>query len=203
MIKRVMALACVQAMLLLGIVFPLKASSAQPDPLSIKVLYGPAETGKCGGAEFIVKWDISLPKNGWIIQHVKFVYDTRDSDGNPLDDTNTKASEFWEAWRVKGGKVYRGDSDLPHELDRFRLPPNSAMTRGLRAILGNVKFVEGYKLDTAVWTRRHPVAPGLPVTFQEPKGWPTIPGKSHELRVEWNCCEEPNTMKVNSEPKSS
>jgi RHS repeat-associated protein len=166
--------------------------------LRIKVTQAPKKLTECGSWEYKVQWEWHPPllPDGWIIQSVVWSADIKDCSGNPVKSKNLTGvadalPKFWEAWQVRGGKVYVGGSAMPHSADTFRTIDEGDCRKGTISITGKVGFAANYNLTKPPWGSLA-VAGSLPTIK-------TDPGVSldldHKLEVTFNCCPDKTSAK--------
>ncbi|MBW2740577.1 MAG: hypothetical protein JRE64_17430 [Deltaproteobacteria bacterium] len=99
--------------------------------------------------------------------------------------------EFYEAWEVKGGKIYVGwaNGTPEHRSDTFsgNIDYGSG-SRGKGKASGKVCFLKGYNKTTESGWGPHKFAGSLPTRSTAPKGWSAATKLDHWLSTEWECC---------------
>ncbi len=170
------------------------------------------DSGTCGYAFSQVRWWFAEGTgSGFILQHVKRQNSVTDCAGAPVKSLND-TEEFTEAWEVKDGTVYKGDSNrrgIPYPPDdptdtfstldedvRFvggkKIPLGGR--KGTLKVIGKVKYIPGYQLQYPpwdVWTPgTDPAVPSgvLPFVRGTPAGWSDAGAMDHILQVDFNCC---------------
>ena len=140
----------------------------------------------CGGYEYAVQWGLdnaTASTDGFIVQKLQFNL-VRDICAG---GTNNFAKTYWEAWQVKGGKIFIGTSTSPHHADTFRVGATPDQ-KGVNLEEGNAKFIEGYTEPLSWGTV--PEAGSLPATETEPAGWSDAGTKYRSVQVDFDCCEQ-------------
>jgi RHS repeat-associated protein len=159
----------------------------------IQRLVPPLNTSNCGGAvsevHFLMSWISSIDKvpDGWIIQHIKFEAYVEDCKGRRVRPSNPDGLEYWEAWKVKNGVVYVGDTSTLHVSDRFQTADEGTGYKGSIQISGRVTFLQGYKLTYPPWKTGSFTGISLPTVTRFP-GWNDSGADDHILTVKFNCC---------------
>jgi hypothetical protein len=172
-----------------------------------------------GGGSFEVRWTISsnVPSariNGFIIQHVKILGEAYDAKGAQVPLVAPKLN-LWEAWEVVNGEVH---ANLPkynkltgpqqalvfnEDTDQFKMPIETAGTKGHVLVSGEVVFIPYYAMDPAdKWSRTaFPETGGLPATATKPKGWDEASknARLHTLFIAWDDIT-PQTTRVFTNP---
>jgi len=170
--------------------------------MSITVLKPPQKTGDCGGVLSQVRWVVppSSP-DGTIVQHLRAGYDKLENCNGTKHNSIFHPDdpfEFYEAWQVKGSKIYVGwaNGTPEHRSDTFSgLIDYGKGTTGKGKATGKVAFLKGYNKTTESGWGPHKFAGSLPTRSTPPKGWGGIPKLDHWLSTEWNCCPSNDTSK--------
>jgi hypothetical protein len=170
--------------------------------LKIRVVTAPRRTGACGRAESQVRWVLDAGDTGWVIQRIDFNHDVQKCDGTADAELNgardcakRDTPRYWEAWRVAAGKVFVGNTAIPHGSDTYRLTEHASRKRR-HSITGKVQFLPGYNLTIGTgdddWQEGDiPAAQLLPTRRTQPTGWSADAARNHNLAVEWDCCATP------------
>lgn len=191
------------------------APAAPAAALTIKVLKPPETTSDCGGVLSQVRWEVpSTSPDGTIVQHLQAGYDKLNKcDGtkhNSIFHPNDPF-EFYEAWEVKGGKIFIGwaaDGGGEHRSDTFSgLVDYGSGTTGKGKATGKVAFLPGYTKTTESGWGPHRFAGTLPTRSTPPAGWSGATKLDHWLSTEWDCCPTDDSSKwtktkVDGAPKS-
>lgn len=155
-------------------------------------------TSQCGGFEHKVRWGVPAAANqtrGWVVQKVDIQCDVKDCNNrsvtpHPID--NPANYPFWEAWEfTRGGNVWVGPASAgtKHSGDTFSGSDYGAGTKGRISLIGEVKGIVGYTLPSGMTVRNTFPAWSLPYTRTQPTQFgSTLPGASHVVTSQWNCC---------------
>ncbi len=172
--------------------------STQPAPaLKITVKTPPRRKDSCGGCFFMVQWEVTgHPRDGWVIQHVKWEGEVLDDYGKPVVPTKTPlGSEYWEGWQVANGEVWNGfhTAGSAHGFDTFSTSSEGLRTKGKISIVGKVALLEGYDLTIPPWGHTvREAGPMLPTSGPPgPSGWNETGAQDHILTCEWDCTCDP------------
>jgi hypothetical protein len=172
-----------------------RSSAFHPD---MTVVTAGTSTSQCGGFTHKVRWGIPAAANnaaGWIIQKVGIQFDVKDCNGSPvaphaIDDP--AKYPFWEAWEfTRGGDVWVGHAagGTRHSGDTFSGADYGAGTKGRISLTGEVKGIVGFTLPAGMTVRNAEPAWSLPYTRTAPARFAsTLPGASHVVTAEWDCC---------------
>ncbi len=147
----------------------------------------------CGGYHWSVKWELSGAADktdGFVVQQVTFNNKHIHCEGGKIDFNK----RFWEAWQVRGGKIYAGTSPKQlHEADEFTQGP-STDEKGFNTQDGKAKFMPGYT-EPLKWGKVHE-AKGLPATEREPDGWSTTGAIERDVKTTFDCCGKNRESKI-------
>jgi hypothetical protein len=165
-----------------------------------------AGTSDCGAYTYKVRWGIPAAEAtsaGWVVQKVTKQFEAYDCTGKaiapkPADDP--AGYPFWEAWEFTAGQnvwVGPASSGSPHSGDTFSGLDYGPGTRGRKTVHGEVKAIVGFTLPAGMTPRNAAPAWALPYTRTEPPQFAsTLPGATHELNMEWNCCPNGTVTKA-------
>jgi hypothetical protein len=165
-----------------------------------------AATTDCGSYTYKVRWGVPASEAasaGWIVQKVTKRFEAYDCAGNrvppqPADDPS--GYPFWEAWEFTSGQhVWVGPASAgsPHSGDTFGGVDYGPGTRGRKTVHGEVKAIVGFVPPAGMTPRNAAPAWALPYTRTEPPQFAsTLPGATHELNMEWNCCPNGTVTKA-------
>jgi len=159
-----------------------------------KTELGAPTAGNCGASSWKVRFSVENADEtttGYIVQKVDAKYNRTDCDGKDKPVTGVGTFPFWEAWGVRGGKVFIGDTADAHNADTFSdgsmgdSTKGSIVTKGTPEFFPNVKLPDHMKADNpdtqAHSLRSSTTDPGLS------GGTGAI---SHDITANWNCCPE-------------
>jgi hypothetical protein len=158
----------------------------------------PPKKGHCGEAKEMVKWIVDNKGTGWIVQHVKMTGKRVNCAGSKVKLVGIDNPEYWEAWRVKGGTVFIGDTakENPKVSDTFYTADQDS-SEGNAKVWGEAKFLDAPNLPKAAWTHDQiPEAGSLPATADKPAGWDSTNCVDHELTSKWRCCKGEESTEV-------
>lgn len=172
-----------------------------------KLKYTPAHAAKsfdCGGFNWPVKWSIenaTTATDGWIVQKVELPHDVKDCAEKEVDlekKPGLKPSWYtmWEAWQVRGGKVFIGGSKSPHGADTYGSPGPGDNTKGHLTVKGTADFYPGLTLPKSFKVLNAPPAHALPTTKVDPGLTGGTGSLDHSLTARWNCCRADKSTTV-------
>jgi hypothetical protein len=164
-------------------------------------------TGDCGEYSWGIRWSLEdgdSTTQGWIIQNVNSFHDIKGCDDKSKTDAELKTLTggwdtswypFWEAWKVKDGKVRVGDSDSLHNADTFGWPGPGDDTKGTRGVKANADFYPNLTLPASFTVRNAPPAHALPYTQTDEKLTGGTGLLKHNITATWNCCPKADGSK--------
>jgi hypothetical protein len=127
--------------------------------------YAPDQYKGPGGFVRVVVWRLKgagPETNGYIVQKVKNTYEY----GRCGDNSVRYVEIYWEAWRVRGGKIVTGGGEQSG--DEFGMDASPG-TKGMKMKEGWAKYIPGYthpdNWGTQVWYR---AGKSMPSTKNEP-----------------------------------
>ncbi len=157
-----------------------------------KTQLAPPSAGYCGEYSWQVRFSVDnadASTNGYIVQKVDANYSRENCDGTNSPVPGIGTFPFWEAWGVRAGKVYVGDTNSPHNADTYTDPNMGELTRGSIAIVANAEFFPNVVLPAHMIANNPKTqAQSLRSTIVDPKltgGTGSIP---HNLTASWDCC---------------
>lgn len=155
----------------------------------------PRTDNGCGGFVWAIKWGLNgatASTNGFVVQQLTFDLQRVNCAGGRNDFAKT----YWEAWQVRGGKIFIGTSTSPHGSDTFRVgsTPNH---RGINYEEGKAKYIEGYTEPLSWGTV--PEAGSLPATTTQPPGWSNTGVIDRYIASTFDCCNGKNESRVDGE----
>lgn len=139
--------------------------------------------GNCGGAYYVVSWQVSGSVDGYVVQHFKQIVNVTDCQGHGVVTENAP-EEFTEAWQLTGGSWPMGHKDT------FRTKSEGSGRKGTILDVGRVKFLKNYVLTLPPWGHNLPRTDAgvLPVIKPTPPGWSDAGTQIHAMFVYFNCC---------------
>ncbi|MBV9789017.1 MAG: hypothetical protein JOZ51_12620 [Chloroflexi bacterium] len=147
--------------------------------------------GECGAYSWKVRFSVEnadASTTGYIVQKVKAVYKRQDCVGNDKPVTGIGTFPFWEAWGVRGGKVFVGDTASEHNADTYT-DPAMGDSIGSIAVKGTAEFFPNVTLPAHMKARNPATQAGdLRSSTTDPAltgGTGSIP---HDLTASWDCC---------------
>lgn len=156
-----------------------------PTPVSLTyATVAPKRNLGCGGFSWGVRWGLNgatAATNGFVVQQLTFDLSRERCTGGRNDFRKT----YWEAWQVRGGNIFVGTTNSPHNADTFSVQPTPNQ-RGINFEEGQATYIDGY---TAPTTWGHvPEALALPATMTIPAGWNRHVKLLRWLRNDFDCC---------------
>ena len=146
-------------------------------------------TRSFGDFEWQIEWvfkDASPKTNGYIVKQVTFLSDTTTCDGKSTNDSDT----WYEAWRVRHGRVFSGNSTTVLSLgDGFR-SVNTTGSKGTITMSGVAKFIQDYK-EAEGWGTISNRAGSLPATRIHPPKFSPFALVKRTIKVEYDSCRNP------------
>jgi hypothetical protein len=175
-------------------------------PVTITTVSGPVTaTSSCGGFDWKVTYTLKnvSAKGGWIVQKITDEPDIKNCD-NSVNDNTKKV--YWEAWEVEANKdiwKIRDNSKGKIKVDDNFTEPNHPKTKGKYDITGELKFFEALALP-ATFKKNNPdtYAGTLHSTTEKPDFWDNKDAVAHNLNAVWNCCDDPTSGTVTTDPKT-
>jgi hypothetical protein len=161
------------------------APTAKPATLTYSTKKARTSSG-CGGYEYAVTWGLngaSASTNGFIVQKLTFDLKREICAGGKNDFAKT----YWEAWQVRGGKIFIGTSTSAHVADTFQVGPTIDQ-KGVNLEEGFAKYIEGYT-EPSTWGNV-PEALSLPSTSTKPTGWSDTGATHRSVKCTFNCCDK-------------
>lgn len=157
-----------------------------------KTELGAPTLGKCGAYSWKVRFGVEnmeASTNGYIVQKINAVYNRTSCTGENKPVTGIGKFPYWEAWGVRNGKVYIGDTAQEHNADTYSDDSMGNSTKGSIVVTGTPEFYpnatlpEHMKADNPD-TQAHSLRSSLTD--------PNLPGGtgsiSHNLTATWDCC---------------
>ena len=175
------------------------SSSATPKLVATEV--SAPQAVDCGGFRWPVQWSISnatSSTNGWIVQKVNATFNVKDCSDSPVDIKKKSGWDvswlpFWEAWQVRGGKVFIGGTNNSHNADTYGSSPFGDGTKGSTKVVGKAEFFPNATLPSHFKPRNSPPAWALPYTQTNPGLTGGTGSLNHNLTATWDCCTSNKT----------
>jgi len=156
-----------------------------------KTELGAPTAGECGAFSWRVRFSVEnadATTNGYIVQRINVTYTRRDCTGNDMPVTGVGTFPFWEAWGVRGGNVFIGDTANPHNADTYGDPP-MGNSSGSSDTVGRAEFFPNAVLPAHMRANNPDTLAGdLRSSTTDPAlsgGTGSIP---HNITASWNCC---------------
>ena len=166
--------------------------------LTKSTVSGPTPSN-CGGFSWGVQWSInnaSTLTNGWVVQKVDEKRGIKYCNGkNKKNPSWYRPSPFWEAWQVRGGRVYVGRTKSLHNADTFS-ENSHANTKGTIKILGTAEYYDGLTLPTSFKVTNKAPAMSLPMTRSKQTLSGGTGSLAHNLTATWDCCTSNKNTKL-------
>jgi hypothetical protein len=175
-----------------------------------KTTVSPLATEANGGFNWGVRWSIdhaTTSTNGWIVQHVDVRQDVESwhppllpghtlpitAGQTPWGGLSKSWYPIWEAWQVRGGAVFVGDSTATHNADTFAQNPVGASTKGKTEVVGRADFYPDLTLPTDFSVSNSAPAWSLPVTNADPALKGGTSALDHKLTATWDGVNDTGT----------
>ena len=130
-----------------------------------------------------------MAMSGMFVQKVDVAYNRKDCVGADKPVTGIGKFPFWEAWGVRGGQVFIGDTTGRHNADTYTDPSMGDLTYGSIAIVAQAEFFPNATLPAHMIAQNPDTQAGdLRSTVTDPQltgGTGSIP---HDLTASWDCC---------------
>jgi hypothetical protein len=114
-----------------------------------KTELGTPTAGECGTYSWRVRFNVEnavATTKGYIVQKVDATYTRKDCIGNDKPVTGIGTFPFWEAWGVRRGKVFIGDTASEHNADTYADSSMGDSTHGSIAVKGIAEFFPNLSL---------------------------------------------------------
>jgi len=148
--------------------------------------------GECGAYSWKVRFSVEntdATTTGYVVQKVDVTYARKDCIGNDKPVTGIGTFPYWEAWGVRGGKVFIGDTASEHNADTYADPAMGDRTYGSIAVKGTAEFFPNVTLPAHMKANNPATQAGaLRSSTTDPAlagGTGSIP---HDLTASWDCC---------------
>ncbi|CAN5871367.1 hypothetical protein BH11VER1_BH11VER1_32260 [soil metagenome] len=171
------------------------ASDGTVKNITYKIVTAPVKIDDWGAAKFELTWKVhSTTLDGWIVQQVEITGSYVDKAGATITAAEKYGkTSYWEAWEVKGGKVYAGatsKSAVVGGRDGYTTLSGGEDSEGNWQVTGTVVFAPPTS-DPSSWGTIGNQAGGLPSTSSEPTWWANALGHGnsmfqHTLSVSWS-----------------
>jgi hypothetical protein len=157
-----------------------------------KAELGPPAAGDCGAYTWKVRFSVEnadAATKGYIVQKVNAVYTRKNCDGTDKPVSGVGTFPFWEAWGVREGKVFIGDTANAHNADSYTDSNMGDSTSGSIVVKANAEFFPNVTLPADMKANNPDTQAGdLRSSTTDPAlsgGTGSIP---HDLTASWNCC---------------
>ena len=166
---------------------------------------GPS-TKKNGGFSWGARWsvrDVESTTKGWIVQHVVVRQNVKDADGAAVapgegdyGGLRTSWYPLWEAWQVRGGKVYVGRGRSSHRADNYSQRPVAENTQGTTEVVGRADFYPDLTLPSSFKVTNKAPAWSLPATTTDPGLTGGTGVLDHDLTAKWDGVDDTGDTNV-------
>jgi hypothetical protein len=170
-----------------------------------KTEMGAPTAGECGAYSWKVKFNIENADestSGYIVQKVDAKYNLTDCAGKDTPVRNLETFPIWEAWGVKRGRVFIGDTAVARSDDTYADPNMGLGSQGSIVVKGIAEFFPNVILPAHMTAENPKTQAGdLLSTTTDPAligGTGAIP---HDLTASWNCCPPRDTKTTFSNKK--
>jgi hypothetical protein len=157
-----------------------------------KTELGAPTADDCGGYKWQVRFSVDgadATTAGYIVQKIDVTYTRKDCTGTDKPVSGVGTFPYWEAWGVRTGKVYIGDTAQEHNADTYADPDMGDRTYGSIVIKGVAEFFPSVTLPAHMKSNNSDTQAGsLRSSLTDPGlagGTGSIP---HDLTASWNCC---------------
>jgi len=142
---------------------------------------------------------VELVTSGWVVQEISLTTRVYDCDGADITHHYTRVPDlhFWEAFDVFGIRLR---SNVPNPDDTYLFAADFSKTRGHRVVRGVAKGAGNVELPGDFTPGGIPEAGTHPTTSNKPYGWDHLPGAAHNMTVTWDCCCDPPSVTMHTEP---
>lgn len=148
--------------------------------------------GQCGGYSWKVKFSVENSDDktkGYIVQKINAVYKRTDCDGKNKPVTGIGKFPYWEAWGVRNGKVFVGDTESEHQADHYADDPMGDSTKGSIVVTGVAEFFPNAVLPAHMKANNPETqAHSLRSSLTDPALSGGTGSISHDLTASWDCC---------------
>jgi hypothetical protein len=148
--------------------------------------------GECGAYSWKVRFSVKnadATTTGYIVQKVDAKYNRTDCEGTDKPVTGMGTFPFWEAWGVRGGKVFIGDTANEHNADTYSDNSMGDETKGSIVVKGTPEFFPDVTLPEHMKANNPDTQAGdLRSSTTDPALTGGTGSISHNLTASWNCC---------------
>jgi len=166
--------------------------------LEKNTVFGPL-LGPQGAFAWGAQWSIqnaNANTDGWIVQHLQVRQDVTDANGRPVATAqggygglDTSLYPVWEAWAVRKGLVYIGNSNVLHSGGRgdvYGQTPVGPNTRGTTGIDGKADFYSNLTLPSSFKVTGAEPTWDLPATKTDPRLTNGTGTLDHQAEARWD-----------------
>ncbi|MDH3403223.1 MAG: hypothetical protein OES32_07210 [Acidobacteriota bacterium] len=157
-----------------------------------KTELGAPTAGQCGAYSWKVRFSIDNAEattTGYIVQKVDAKYNRTDCAGKDKPVTGIGTFPFWEAWGVRGGKVFIGDTANAHNADTYADGTMGDGTKGSIVVKGVPEFFPNVTLPAHMKANNPDTQAGdLRSSVTDPALTGGTGAISHDLTASWECC---------------
>ncbi|MGC2636022.1 MAG: hypothetical protein WA294_02515 [Acidobacteriaceae bacterium] len=127
--------------------------------------------------------------NGYIVQKIDAKYTRTDCAGKDKPVTGIGSFPYWEAWGVRSGKVYIGDTAQEHNADTYSDDSMGDSTKGSIVVTGVPEFFPNATLPAHMKADNPDTqAHSLRSSTQDPGLAGGTGAIAHNLTATWECC---------------
>jgi hypothetical protein len=170
-----------------------------------KTELGAPVTGECGQYSWQVRFSIDNADDttkGYIVQKIDVKYNRSECDNKVDPVTGVGKFPYWEAWGVREGKVYVGDTDQAHNADTYSDRSMGDGTKGSIVVKGIPQFFPDVTLPADMKANNPDTQAGdLRSSLTDPKLKDGTGALAHNLTASWKCCP-PDEKKATTVEKS-
>ena len=154
-------------------------------------------TGDCGSYSWQVRFSVEnadKAANGYIVQKIDAKYNRSECDGSADPVTGIGKFPYWEAWGVREGKIFIGDTDQEHNADTYADKSMGAGTKGSIVVTGIPEFFPNVTLPKEMMAQNPDTQAGdLRSSLTDPQLKGGTGSIVHDLTALWQCCPPHDT----------
>jgi hypothetical protein len=157
-----------------------------------KTELGDPVEGQCGAYSWKVRFSVENADNatnGYIVQKIDAKYTRTTCEGADKPVGGIGTFPYWEAWGVRSGKVYIGDTNQEHNADTYSDDSMGDSTKGSIVVTGVPEFFPNAVLPAHMKADNPDTqAHSLRSSTQDPGLANGTGSIAHNLTATWECC---------------